>query len=65
MSVSDQADQSDSDDESGDQDESLGTKVTKDFKRKVRIKAAENDMTMSEYIRKVLERDIEGDQQND
>lgn len=45
----------------GEKDQSLGTKVTGEFKRDVRIVAAHKGMSMSEYVRRAVERQLEED----
>jgi len=41
--------------------ESIGAKVPPELKQKIRVKAAQEGMTMSNYIREVLEEATEDD----
>lgn len=43
------------------QSESIGAKVSPELKQKIRIRAAQEGMTMSEYIRSVLAETVEND----
>ena len=45
--------------DSDSRDEYIGTRVTEDFKRRVRIRAAQEGVSVSEYITSVLRDDIE------
>jgi len=44
-----------------DQSESIGAKVSPELKQRIRVKAAQEGMSMSAYIRKILEESVEED----
>jgi predicted DNA-binding protein len=46
-----------------DQDESIGAKVSEEFKQRVRLAAARKGMSMSEYIREAVETQLEEDEE--
>lgn len=45
-------------------DERLATSVTEETKQKFRVRAAENGMNMSEYLRHLILKDIGGEEGN-
>ena len=52
------------DDETEEQTESLGAKVTPSFKQRVRVVAAHQGMNMSEYVRRAVQDAVEEDEQS-